>query len=291
MPVIVAGPDRDHGHARPDEVQEGLARRGPRSVVGDLQQVDRREPARDELGIDVVLHVARQEEAPAGDGAEEDDRAVVRGAVVRRVARGQASGIRPQHPEVDRAEREPRAGGERRVGDRPIGDRGLQRLVAGPVAGEPRLVHATDAIAVQEEREAGSVVLMRVAQDDEVDPVVPRREALVEDPDEPRRIRAAVDEEPPAVGRLHEDRIALPDVEDRDRRDAGWPLDDRDCERERGAGERRHRPAAASGGACRAGPARAVARVSRDPGRGRRRRRGPRGFSGLPRQPQPRDQP
>ena len=60
------------------------------------------------------------------------------------------------------------------------------------------------------------MVLVRVAQDDRVDPAIPRRDPPVEGDEQAIGIGAAVDEEAPAPGALDEDRIALPDVEDRD---------------------------------------------------------------------------
>ena len=53
------------------------------------------------------------------------------------------------------------------------------------------------------------MVLVRVGQDDDVDPAVPRREAPIERDEQPVRVRSAVDEQPAAARALDEDRVAL----------------------------------------------------------------------------------
>ena len=60
------------------------------------------------------------------------------------------------------------------------------------------------------------MILVRVGDDDEVDPAVPRRDPRVEGHEEPVGVRAAVDEQPPAPRRLDKDRVALADVESDD---------------------------------------------------------------------------
>ena len=80
----------------------------------------------------------------------------------------------------------------------------------------PRLEHAADPIALEQEREAGDVVLVRMAQDQRVDPAVPRRDPPIEGHEQAIGIGAAVDEEPAAPGTLDQDRVALPDIEHRD---------------------------------------------------------------------------
>ncbi len=60
------------------------------------------------------------------------------------------------------------------------------------------------------------MVLMGVRQDDEVEMSIPERDPLVEPTDEQVGVGSAVDEHPPAVRGLEEDRIPLADVEDGD---------------------------------------------------------------------------
>ena len=88
-------------------------------------------------------------------------------------------------------------------------------------------------VALEQQRQTGDVVLVRVRQDDRVDPPVPRRDPPVERDEQPVGIGAAVDEQPPAARALDEDRVALPDIEDRDPGDAARPADDDGARRPR----------------------------------------------------------
>ena len=58
------------------------------------------------------------------------------------------------------------------------------------------------------------MVLVRVAEDHDVDPPIPGRDVLVECHEEPIRVGTAVDEQATTARALDEDRIALPDIED-----------------------------------------------------------------------------
>ncbi len=57
------------------------------------------------------------------------------------------------------------------------------------------------------------MVLVRVGQDEDVDPAVPWREALVEQAQQPVGIGSAVDEEASPTAAFDEDRVTLADVE------------------------------------------------------------------------------
>jgi hypothetical protein len=95
--VRVPGARRDDRDPGPDRLEELARRRGPRAVMRDLQQVDRRKASGDELRIDPFLDVPREQEAVATDFAEKDDRDVVdRGPTVERLFRD-PHGIRPEH--------------------------------------------------------------------------------------------------------------------------------------------------------------------------------------------------
>ena len=91
-----------------------------------------------------------------------------------------------------------------------------ERAVAGSRSAHARLVDPADPVPVEEERHPGDVVLVRMGQDEDVDPAVPRRQPAIELDEQPVRIGAAVDEHPSAAAALDEDRVALADVEDRD---------------------------------------------------------------------------
>ena len=77
-----------------------------------------------------------------------------------------------------------------------------------------------DAVPVEQQRQPGDVVLVRVAQDQRVDAAVPRRDAPVELDEQAVGIGAAVDQQSASPGALDEDRVALPDVEHGHARDA-----------------------------------------------------------------------
>ena len=86
------------------------------------------------------------------------------------------------------------------------------------------------------------MVLVGVAEHDDVDPSIPRREVLIEGDEESPRIRPAVDEQPAAALALEQDGVALPDVEDRQPGGAVGAMDDGDGER-----DDRHRQPAGEG--------------------------------------------
>jgi len=73
----------------------------------DLEEVDVLEAPVDEHRVDVLLHVAGQEEAAPLDLAEEHDRLVV--DLLSRVADAEWQGgcVGPQHPNGDRVEAQP----------------------------------------------------------------------------------------------------------------------------------------------------------------------------------------
>ena len=110
--VRVVGTDRDDRHGRSDHLEQGRGRRCPAAVVGDLEDVDPREAAGEEEGIDALLGVAGQQEAVPGGGPEEDDRGVVDRAA-RVWGRGRdAPGEWPEGDELDHVEGEAVAGGQ-----------------------------------------------------------------------------------------------------------------------------------------------------------------------------------
>ena len=209
--------------------------------MGDLEEVDGRQPARDELGIDALLHVAREQEPVAGDLAEQDDGDVVdrRPAVGR--AFGHAQRIGPEDGEVDAVDGQPVAGREPAAegfaGGQDIGPRPVPRTRSE----HPGLVHPADGVALQEQREAGDVILVGMGEHEDVDAAVPWRQALVEGDQEAPRIRPAIDDHAAAAAALDEDPVTLSDVEDDDARDAVRAMrDDQDeADRRRHEADRR----------------------------------------------------
>ncbi len=234
MPVRVPGAGRGDGDSGPDRIDERLGRRRPAAVVGDLEQVDMRQAVGQQRRVDAFLDVAHQQEAARTDLAEEDHRDVVdAGAAIRRDCRDLPAD-RPQHVQVDLVDGEPVAGGQaepdRRAGSRELAQPGG---VAGARPAHPRFEDAADVVALEEQRESGHVILVRVGQDQGVDPPIPRRDAAVERDQQPVGIRTTVDEQPATVRALDEDRVALPDVEDRNARGCRPGGRQRRCRRQR----------------------------------------------------------
>jgi hypothetical protein len=135
MAIVVLGTDRDDRHARARRVEECGGCRGPRAMVGDLQQVDVREPSTDERRVDVLLGIAGEEEPLAAGHAEQDDgRVVDRLAVVERPV-GNRAGIGPDHGQMDGVEGEPFAGDEMAERRPTLRERGHPGAIAGTGAG------------------------------------------------------------------------------------------------------------------------------------------------------------
>ncbi len=226
MPIRVAGPRRGDGDPWPDRRDERVGRRSPAAVVRDLEDVDGRQAGRQERRVDVLLDVAGQQEASVADGPEQDHRDVVdsRPAVGRLERDRAADG--PAHLERDVVDGQPVAGGDDPVGRRRPARQGRDPgLVARAWAAHPRLEHPLDVITIEEQGQPRDVVLVRVRQDHDIDPPVPRGQPPIELDEQAIRVGAAVDEQSAAAGALDEDGVALPDVEDGEARDAARSTD------------------------------------------------------------------
>jgi hypothetical protein len=199
MTIRIAAPCGGDGDLRSDGIKEGVGRGCPTAVMRDLQHIDGRQAPADEHRIDLLLDIAGQEEAPARHLAKEDDRHVVdAGPRVGRLGRHTA-GIRPQHADVGVIDSHPITRRQSTGLDVPRGQLSGPGGVTGTWPAHARLVHATDAVARQEERQPGYMILVGVGEHQRVDPPVPRREALVERNKEAIRIGAAVDEQTAAA--------------------------------------------------------------------------------------------
>jgi hypothetical protein len=240
MAVRIAEPRRHDGDAGFDDIQKRLRARRSRPVMGDLQEVDLRQPAREELGIDLLLDVAGQEKPSPADLAEEHDRNVVdRAAAVGRAER-HAPRVGPEHAKSDVVERQPVARRERSVRRPTVGKERGHGCVARPRANHARLVDPADPIAAQEDGETRRVVLVRMGEDEGIDPMIPGGEALIEGDQEAARVRPAVDEHPTAAAAFDEDRVALADVEHDDPGRPVRTVADREGQCDRRAGKRDH---------------------------------------------------
>ena len=228
--VVVAGPHGDEGDAGTRGVQQRGAGRRCAPVVGHLEDVDPGEAAGKQPWVHVVLGVAGEQEATAVRLAEQDDRRVVDAAAGGRGLDGDP-GLRPQDRERHLVQAQP--GTRRQRGPGRAAPQGLvPRLPARARAVHPGLEDPAYPVPLQDPDEAGDVVLVRMRQDDEVDPAIPRRDAGIELHQQPLGVRPAVHQHPAAGPALDEDRVALPDIE---HHEAGRPA------RGVGQGERRER--------------------------------------------------
>ncbi len=179
-----------------------------------------------ERRIDVLLDVAHEQDATLTDLAEQHDRHVVDAGATIGWRGGHLAADGPQDTETDLIDVEMVAGREPQP-DRCTRSRQVAQpcRVARPRAAHPRLEHPADLVALEQQRETGDVILVGVAEDDGVDPPVPRRDPGIQDDHQAARIGATVDEEAAAARAFDEDGVALSDVQDGDPRDPGRPCD------------------------------------------------------------------
>jgi hypothetical protein len=206
--------------------------------MGDLQEVDRRQPGGHQLGIHVLLEVAHEEEPSRTDRAEQHDRRVVDGLAVVERPGGDRARDGPQDSDGDLVQSQAVARGEPSARRNAVGQLGHPGRVPRALAGQAGLVHRTDGIAIQEQAEPRDVVLVGMRQDHDVDPPIPGRQPLTERNEQPTRVRPTVDEHPATMPAVDEDGVALPDVEDHDVRHAAGSVRDRQREGDRRAHER-----------------------------------------------------
>ena len=199
----------------------------------DLQHVDRLEqaPGR-ERGLDRRLRVAGQQCREAPELEPQDDGAVVDvtlgkgrvGVLLRGIedARGHSGA------KVERL-----AGPEQRDLHASVGRIGQQSVIGRIAEGNSGVEHRPDPEPVQDVDQSGDVVLVRVADHEQVD--APREEGQVRTNPAQRqlRFRTAVDQHRPAVWRLDEDRVALADIEHRQVEEPVWARGDRDRQQQR----------------------------------------------------------
>ncbi len=206
-------------------------------MVGDLEELDAGESAGDEDRVDALLDVAGEQEPASADLTEQDDRDVVDPRAGVGWLIGNRAPVRPEDPNVDLVEGEVVAGCE--PVDLPAARRqpGPEGFVPRPGPAHPRLEQAADTIALEQQRQAGDVVFVGMAEDDQVEPPVPGRQAGIESDDQATGVRSAVDEEATAAPALDEDRVSLADVEDGQAGALVGPVGGREGQAEQGRGE------------------------------------------------------
>jgi hypothetical protein len=217
MPVRVQRADGDDRHARPQRRQDGVRRCGGAAVVSDLEHVDGRQPAGQQDRVDVVLRVSSQQEAAVLVLAEHDDGGVVGLSIVGRggiqVGRPHRPVVGPEHVQGGIVQPQ-RVARTQPFGPQAVGGQGVQPgAVVGRGYSPARFEGATDAVLVDDGHQAGDMVVVRMRQDDRVEPSVPGRNIPIEYVQEDAAVGAAVDEDSAASIALQEDRVALADVE------------------------------------------------------------------------------
>jgi hypothetical protein len=228
--VGVGGPGRDDRNTWPDRTEKRVRRRRAAPVVGDLQEIDLRQTAGQQLGIDGVLDVAGQQDPSAINVSQENDRDVVDPRSRVRRMRRHGAWIRPQDTELEIVDCEVVAGRERAVrGSAPTQCR-RPGLVAGTRTQHPRFVDAPNPIAAKEHCQPGDVVFVGMREDDGVEATVPWRQLLIEVHEEAIWVGPAVDQQSRAARALDQDRVALAHVEDRDPSRAVGSVDPREAE-------------------------------------------------------------
>ena len=184
----------------------------------DLEEVEAaavRDACRDELRIDGLLDVTHQQQAADAETEVQDGRHVVdAGAGVRWLER-HAAARRPSDLDDRPVHAKSVAGREATAVDAQTLEGGMEGGIAGPRTVHPDLGHAPDSISLQQDGQAGHVILVRMGQHDEVDAPIPRRQAFVEHDQQAIRVGATVDEHPGPGVALDQDGISLPDIEDR----------------------------------------------------------------------------
>jgi hypothetical protein len=92
MPVWIARTRRRDRDLRSHRLHERLGRGGPAAVMGDLEEIEPRQPRGEEARVDVLLDIAREQETVLPDRAEQHDRDVVDARpAVRRLSRDLAA--------------------------------------------------------------------------------------------------------------------------------------------------------------------------------------------------------
>ncbi len=210
--------------------------------MADLEDIDRcQQPASQERLLDGPLGVTGEQRLEAAVAEEHDDGAVVDVTFRKRRRRIGIVGVehleRGRSVEPDRlpgpGDRESDPGVPRRIGQQP-----LVGLVREADAG---VQHGPDAEPLDHIHQPRDVVLVRVADDHEVDAPLEERQVRPEPAQRELRIRPAVDQRSGAARRLDEDRVSLSDVQhgevqppvgERPQRDRREQRDERRTERD-----------------------------------------------------------
>ena len=227
-PVVLARGD-DH-HLRDRTVEEGLSRGRAGSMVRGFENRTS-EPVvpSQERVIRLPFHIAGQQDRDAAVFQPEHDGAVVR-AVGRATIRGheRRGGMKDHRADATQSDQAVARG--HAVGDDPAGGNEIEQPVQQTgVAPLPRLQQVPDLELLRHVNQPSEVIVVRMGEDDRVQPLYPSvSEKRCENPRariETLHSRTAVHQHCPAVGELHEDRVALTHVEEDDLQAIAIPED------------------------------------------------------------------
>ncbi|HEY6057502.1 MAG TPA: hypothetical protein VIV06_05680, partial [Candidatus Limnocylindrales bacterium] len=148
--------------------------------MGDLEEVEPGQAPGDEGRIDVLLEVAREQESLLPERAEQDNRDVVDASAGFRRLPSDRAGVRPQDAEIDIVHVEPVPRRESSAPPAARDERRRKSRVAGSLAEHSGFDDGSDPVTLEEDGKAAHVVVVGMGEDEEVDPPVPGRQALVE---------------------------------------------------------------------------------------------------------------
>ncbi len=168
--------------------------------MGHLEEIDAGQPAGQQRRVDILFHIAGQQEAALADETKQHDRHVVDAAAGIRRFVGDLAPYRPEHLHRDLVDCQPVTGADRHPRRRSGSGQPLEPgRVAGSRPTHPGLQDAVDAISIQEQGQPRDVILVRMGQDDGVKAPVPRWDTSIELDQEPIGIGPAVDQQSSAA--------------------------------------------------------------------------------------------
>ena len=184
-------------------------------MVADLQHIDDEEcPPAHEDCLDGCFGIPGKQRGEPAIANQHDHRSVVDVALGERRSR---IGLRRVH-DLDRGgriEHETLTGSRECAADLPIGHFGYESSVRRVLERNAGMEYGADMESVQHLDQSRDVVLVRMAQNEQVDAAREEREVGPQPSERQLRIRATVDQHRRARGGLQEDRVALADVEGR----------------------------------------------------------------------------
>ena len=198
----------------------------------DLEEIDCRQAAGQELRIDLLLDISDQQESMPVHLAEQHDRNVVDARTAVRGPFRDGARVRPQHAKAELVHRQAVARRERSAMDVEREQLCIERSIPWARADHAGLEDLRHGVSIKQGRKPGRVVLVWVGQNHDVNSTVPWWQMLVQSHEESPRIRTAVHEESTSAPALDEDRVPLPHVEHRDARDPVRSLHNYDGKRD-----------------------------------------------------------